>query len=58
MSYTVIFIIGAVVFALTVYGSVMGAGVALTRRFYEQNEAYVERPGYEEAGPGKLSSDR
>ena len=31
MSETVIFIIGVVVFAVTVYGTVMAAGVTLTR---------------------------
>lgn len=32
MSELTLFIIGAVVFAVTVYGSIMGAGIALTRR--------------------------
>lgn len=31
MSELTLFIIGAVVFAITVYGAVMGAGIALTR---------------------------
>jgi len=36
MSDTVIFIVGVVVFAITVYGSVMAAGLALTRIEIEQ----------------------
>lgn len=53
MSPLVIFIFGSVVFALTVYGAVMGAGIALTRRFYRENDHYVERPGFDEAGAGR-----
>ncbi|MDG1412443.1 MAG: hypothetical protein P8L46_01735 [Acidimicrobiales bacterium] len=37
MSETVIFIVGVVVFALTVYGAVMAGGLALTRIEIEQN---------------------
>lgn len=53
MSTLTIFIFGAIVFATTVYGAVMGAGVALTRRFYRENGAYASRPGFEEAGAGQ-----
>ena len=53
MSTTVIFIVGSAMFALTVYGAVMGAGIALTRSFYSQNDKYMERPGFEDAGAGK-----
>lgn len=53
MSAVVIFIAGSVVFSLTVYGAVMGAGIALTRRFYEENDGYTDRPGFEEAGAGR-----
>ncbi len=53
MSSLVIFVVGSVVFALTVYGAVMGAGITLTRRFYRENDHYVERPGFEEAGAGQ-----
>jgi hypothetical protein len=35
MSETGLFIIGAIVFAITVYGSVMAAGIALSRRVDE-----------------------
>ncbi|MGI9625136.1 MAG: hypothetical protein ACR2PK_20085 [Acidimicrobiales bacterium] len=37
MSETVIFIIGVIVFAVTVYGAVMAGGLALTRIEIEQN---------------------
>ena len=37
MSSTVIFIVGVVVFAMTVYGSVMAAGLALTRVEIQQD---------------------
>ena len=37
MSETVIFVVGVVVFALTVYGAVMAGGLALTRIEIEQN---------------------
>lgn len=57
MNEIVVFIVGSVVFALTVYGSVMAGGVALTRRFYEQNQSYVDRPGYEDAGVGAPDED-
>lgn len=52
MSSTVIFIVGSAVFALTVFGAVMASGIALTRRFYEENESYTDRPGFEHAGAG------
>lgn len=31
MSENIIFIVGAIIFAVTVYGAVMAAGIALTR---------------------------
>jgi hypothetical protein len=37
MSETALFIVGAVVFAITVYGVVMAGGLALTRIEIEQN---------------------
>jgi hypothetical protein len=37
MSETTIFIIGMIVFAITVYGTVMAGGTALTRVEIEQN---------------------
>jgi hypothetical protein len=36
MSELTLFVIGAVVFAITVYGSVMGAGIALSRSTEEE----------------------
>lgn len=53
MSSAIIFAVGAVIFAITVYGAVMSGGIALTRRFYEQNDSYTDRPGFENAGPGR-----
>jgi len=44
MSQTVIFIVGVVVFALTVYGSVMAAGLALTRAELDQNPDLEAKP--------------
>ena len=46
MSQTAIFIVGVVVFALTVYGAVMAAGLALTK---------VE---VEESGPPEINIDK
>ncbi|MFT7601581.1 MAG: hypothetical protein ACI8TP_004540 [Acidimicrobiales bacterium] len=37
MSTSVIFIVGVIVFAVTVYGAVMAGGLALTRIVIEQN---------------------
>jgi hypothetical protein len=37
MSETTIFIVGVIVFAITVYGTVMAGGLALTRAEIEQN---------------------
>ena len=53
MSSTAIFIVGAVVFAITVYGSVMAAGLALTRVELDQNPNLEERP--EDKGSKKRS---
>ena len=39
MSEPVIFIVGIVVFAITVYGSVIAGGIALTRVEIEQDPA-------------------
>jgi hypothetical protein len=39
MSEVTIFIIGAVIFAITVYGSVMAGGLALTRLEAEENDS-------------------
>jgi hypothetical protein len=50
MSQTVVFIVGAVVFAITVYGAIMAGGLALTRRELEGNEELRQRvdPGHVE----------
>ena len=38
MSPTIIFIVGVVIFAVTVYGAVMAGGLTLTRRQLEEND--------------------
>ena len=43
MSETAIFIVGAVVFAITVWGSVMAVGLALTRVELDQNPNLEEK---------------
>jgi hypothetical protein len=40
MSSLVVFVVGAVVFALTVYGAVMSMGLMLHRSFRAQNDRY------------------
>ena len=56
MSNLAIFLIGVAVFGITVFGAVMSASVTLTRRFYEQNDGYQKRPGFENAGVGRPRS--
>lgn len=48
MSDTAIFIIGVVVFAITVYGSVMSAGIALTRVEISEDPEKAKRVDDEE----------
>jgi hypothetical protein len=43
MSEAVIFIVGALVFAVTVYGAVMAGGLALTRREFDEDEELKRR---------------
>ena len=45
MSERVFFIVGVIVFALTVYGTVMAAGLALSRAHIEQNPALRPKVG-------------
>ncbi len=42
MSESSLFIIGAVIFAITVYGVVMAGGLVLTRHELEQNEDRIK----------------
>lgn len=54
MSERVIFIVGLIVFAMTVYGTVMAAGLALSRAHIEQNpevKAEVKEKGQEKRFP-------
>ncbi|MFT5267484.1 MAG: hypothetical protein ACI88C_000909 [Acidimicrobiales bacterium] len=50
MSQTAIFIIGVIVFAITVYGTVMSAGLALTRAEISQDPALKEAVDDSELG--------
>jgi hypothetical protein len=43
MSETVVFIIGAIIFAITVYGTVMAGGLVLTRQELKENEELRDR---------------
>jgi hypothetical protein len=42
MSETVIFVVGVIVFAVTVYGAVMAGGLAMTRIEIEQNPDHAD----------------
>jgi len=42
MSETVIFVIGVIVFAITVYGTVMAGGLAMSKAEVEQNPRLQE----------------
>ncbi len=48
MSETVIFVIGMLVFAITVYGAVMAGGVALRRVAIEQDPDHKKKVDEEE----------
>lgn len=48
MSETVIFIVGVIVFAITIYGTVMAGGIALTRIEIEDNPHLKEKAGEKE----------
>lgn len=48
MSDLVVFIVGIVVFAITVYGTVMAGGIAFTRRQLDANPDLLERVDEEE----------
>ena len=50
MSPTAIFIIGAIIFGITVYGAVIGGGIALGRIELEQNLRTYDRIDDETAG--------
>jgi hypothetical protein len=43
MSSTVVFIVGAIIFAITVYGAVIAGGLALTRKELEGNQELRRR---------------
>lgn len=43
MSKAIIFLIGSVVFAITVYGAVMAGGLLLTRRQLDQDDELAGR---------------
>jgi hypothetical protein len=44
MSDAVIFIVGSIIFAITVYGSVMGGGIALGRLADNEDDLTLDHP--------------
>ncbi len=52
MSETAIFIIGAIIFAVTIYGSVVAGGLALTKGSLIENDQYRRRVKDDQVGPG------
>lgn len=48
MSETAIFVVGAIIFAITVYGVVVAGGLAMTREFVEQNPSVRDGTDAEE----------
>ncbi len=48
MSASLLFIIGVVIFAITVYGVVMAGGLMLTRRELDQNADLMRRVAQED----------
>ena len=57
MSETVLFIVGAVVFAITVYGAVMAGGLALTKSSIAENDQYRRRVPDDQVADGRLPTD-
>lgn len=57
MSETALFVIGALVFAVTVYGAVMAGGLALTKSSIVENDQYRRRVSDDQASPGQLPTD-
>jgi hypothetical protein len=52
MSESVLFIVGAIVFAITVYGVVMAGGLLLTRSEIDQNDDRGPGPDHAEVQAG------
>lgn len=52
MNELLLFVIGAVVFAVAVYGAVVAGGLALTRSQLEQDEQLAERVDPEDLASG------
>lgn len=57
MSETTLFIIGAVIFAITVYGAVVAGGLALTKSSILANDQYRRRVPEDQVASGKLPTD-
>ena len=53
MSPSMIFIIGAIIFAITVYGTVMAGGIALTHR---QDAEDIPAPSVDPGAPASVRS--
>lgn len=57
MSETTLFIIGAVIFAITVYGAVVAGGLALTKGSILENDQYRRRVPDDQVKSGHLPTD-
>ncbi len=57
MSETTLFIIGAIVFAITIYGAVMAGGLALTKGSILENAQYRRRVPDDQVASGHLPTD-
>ena len=57
MSPLVIFIVGSVIFAITVYGAVMAGGLLLTRRQFDENDVLELRDTDEDELPDGVLLD-
>ena len=57
MSETALFIVGAIVFAITVYGTVMAGGLLLTKSSIIENDQYRRRVPDDQVASGHLPTD-
>ncbi len=57
MSETVLFVVGAVIFAITVYGAVVAGGLALTKSSIIENPQYRRRVPDDQVAAGHLPTD-
>ena len=57
MSDTILFIVGSVVFAITVYGAVIAGGLSLTKSSLLENDQYRRRVPEDQVASGHLPTD-